>query len=477
MNRARTSFIDLASVLGLVFGSLRIRILAGVGLLALGAHLATQWIPPLVAFGLFLVFSYGLLEHLFGRRFRSLLLMARMADGVPVASDDVFRGHDELARIARAVAGLADRMRRSNTEAREQTSKLEEVFSSIGDGVIIVSPEGRILKVNNTVRRWLGCYGDVAGKRLVEITRSVELADKVASMARALDGGGLAPETLEPLHLQGVEAKVVRAKIVATRLAGNRWALMIFLFDVTDFHRLQEIRREFFSNASHELKTPLAAIRGYAEALEDMPNYGSVPMVRDFLEIILRNCKQLTGMVDEMLMLAGLESGALPMQIADYDLEAGVERVFETCRPKAHEAGVELMVDIAVEARRIRVDGQRFDSVLLNLVDNGIKYNREGGYVKVSARASARELVVYVEDSGIGIPDSALPRAFERFYRVDKSHTRLGGGSGLGLAVVKHIVMAHGGQISVRSEVNVGTVFTLTLPWRPGQKLSAVSLW
>lgn len=480
MIRRGSAWFDLGGLMGILLVSIRLRLLLGIGAAAAVVGVLTEWIPILVAFPLFLLICFFIIDALLGRRIRSLLLMARMGDGLPLASDELFQGRDELARVARAVASLAERMRRSLLEAREQTSKLEEVFSAMGDGVLIVDADGRILKVNNTARRWLGVYEDVTGRRVAEITRSVELAEKIAHLGACLAerSGSLVPETIEALHLQGTESKVVRTKIVPTRMGSDRWVFMVFLFDMTDFHRVQEIRREFFANASHELKTPLAAIRGYAETLQDFPQLVDVPMAQEFLEIILRNSHQLTHLVDEMLLLARMESGALPMDLSDYNLVAGVERVFATCRPKAEDAGVELCADLADNATVVRVDPQRFESVLLNLVDNGIKYNRQGGVIKVSSRAGAAETLIHVEDSGIGIPDAALPRAFERFYRVDKSHSRLGGGSGLGLAVVKHIVTAHGGTITVRSEINVGTVFTITLPRQTGTKrLESVNIW
>jgi two-component system phosphate regulon sensor histidine kinase PhoR len=165
-----------------------------------------------------------------------------------------------------------------------------------------------------------------------------------------------------------------------------------------------------------------------------------------------------------MILLSNLENGQIPLTIKPYDIAVALARVRETLAPKAKEAGVSVIVDVPAAISELPVDGQRFDSVLLNLVDNGIKYNRKGGYVKVSVRQTEDEWNIYVEDSGMGIPHSAQLRAFERFYRVDKSHTRLGGGTGLGLAIVKHVVQAHGGQINLRSEPGTGTVFTIVLP-------------
>jgi two-component system phosphate regulon sensor histidine kinase PhoR len=183
----------------------------------------------------------------------------------------------------------------------------------------------------------------------------------------------------------------------------------------------------------------------------------------------MRNSEQVSTLLQDMILLSNIENGQMLLTLKPYDIRVALARVKETLGPKAKDAGVSVVVDVAPEIGELNVDGQRFDSVLLNLVDNGIKYNRRDGYVKVSVRQTESEWLIYVEDSGLGIPHSAQLRAFERFYRVDKSHTRFGGGSGLGLAIVKHVVQAHGGNITLRSEPGTGTVFTVTVPRRRAQ--------
>lgn len=208
----------------------------------------------------------------------------------------------------------------------------------------------------------------------------------------------------------------------------------------------------------------MSSIRGYAETLADMPVLEHDPLAKQFLSVIVRNTFDLTRLIDEMLVLTSIESGAFVLSIKPYDIRLGLERVIETLMPKAKEAQIEIHTDIPPEVDELWVDPQRIDSVLLNLVDNAIKYNRAGGYVKVSVRLTPTDFILYFEDNGQGISDAGQLRAFERFYRVDKSHSRLGGGSGLGLAIVKHTIQAHGGQITLRSEIGIGTVFTVTLP-------------
>ena len=478
MNKARVRFFSAESMsfLRSVFVPISVRqqIFIGIVVISLLIQILSRFVPFVLIFPLGMLGIHMLLFRLMDRPIRSLLQITRQGGFDIAGPNRVVDGRDEFSRVARAVFGMAKRMRRSIVEAREQTSRLDEIFGAIGEGVIIVSAEGKITKINNTVRRWVGFYGDVSGRHIVEVMRSVELAEKVTALAKRVanrkDDRIVEPEILESLHVDGPETRKVRAKIVAIQTDPENTVFMVFLFDVTDMHRLEQIRREFFANVSHELKTPIAAIRGYAEILHDNVSIANDEVARGFLAVITRNSQSLTKLIDEMMVLAGLESGALYLNIKNYDIRAALERMRETITPKARDAGIEIILDVSHEVQELLVDAQRFDSVILNLVDNGIKYNRKDGYVKVSVRQNDSDTLLYVEDSGLGLPDAAQLRAFERFYRVDKSHTRLGGGSGLGLAIVKHVVQAHGGSISLRSELGVGTVFTIVIPRQPQSK-------
>jgi two-component system, OmpR family, phosphate regulon sensor histidine kinase PhoR len=459
--------------------SVRQQIFWGVCLTFVVCYILGSWvnIPFVLIAPIAMLVIHVLLVRKLDRPIRSLLQLTRQGGfdiAGPIAQPATIGGRDEFSRVARAVFGMAKRMRRSMVEAREQTTRVDEIFSAIGEGVIILSLSGKIQKINNTVRRWVGWYGDVAGRDVVDVVRSVELASRLADIAKQVqEHHGVAfdfePVILESLHIEGPETKRVRAKIIFLDSKPQAPVFMVFLFDITDLHRLEVFRREFFANVSHELKTPISAIRGYAEILQSLENVTQDETAVHFLQVIERNSQQLSKMIDEMLTLAGLEAGTITLDPKPYDVRQAATQVVETLLPKAREAKVSLELDIATDVQHFTVDRQRFDSVLLNLVDNAIKYNKPEGYVKISARQTARHSLLYVEDSGQGLPDEAQLRAFERFYRVDRAHTRLGGGSGLGLAIVKHVVQAHGGQIGLRSELGVGTVVTVTLPRHPFQ--------
>ncbi len=452
--------------------SIRIRLFLGLSGLFLAGLVAAKYLSLWIVLPILFIGIHFLLLHFLEKPVRNLLQLTRRGGYDLAGSPHSVLGHDEFSRVARAVFGMARRMRLSLTEAKEQNNRLDEIFSSIGEGVIIVSGAGTLLKINNTMRRWVGWYGDVSGRRISEVLRSIELADRLAKMAQNIPTGAdiernIEAEVIENLHIEGPESRRVRVKIVPMRDEVEEIVFLVFLFDVTDMHRLELFRREFFANVSHELKTPISAIRGYAEILADQECVLGNSTAKQFVDVISRNTLQLTKLIDEMLVLAGLESGSLSLNLRVVGVKSTLARIRETMLPKAREAGVEIKVDVSDDIHEWIVDAQRMDSVLLNLIDNGIKYNVSGGYVKISVRKDSNYYLIYVEDSGQGIPYSSQPRAFERFYRVDKSHTRLGGGSGLGLAIVKHIVIAHGGTIALRSEEGVGTVFTVSLPLNP----------
>ncbi len=448
--------------------SVRQRAFLSITLMASICFGMSFFIPTLLVFPLFCLGSHLVLKRLLDMPIHSLLEITRYG-GINLSMPPfAVVGRDEFSRIARALYGMAERMKASQVEVKDQTLKLDEIFGAIGEGVLVVDIEGHVLQMNTTLRRWLGWYGEVKGHSAVDVLRNVQISDGLSRLAKACMARGeerlIEPEVIESTHLQGPEVKMVRAKIVAIRSGHLNIAFMVFLFDLTDLHKAEEIRREFFANVSHELKTPISAIRGYAETLQEMKGVDQNEMAVNFLGVIVRNTHQLSSLIDEMLLLSKLESGALPLNPVAYDVVDALKRVIDTMTPKALEARVTISLDVASDIDFFYVDPHRFDSVLLNLVDNSVKYNRAGGQVRVSVRQNETAHFLYVEDTGVGIPDAAQGRVFERFYRVDKAHTRLGGGSGLGLAIVKHIIQAHGGHITVRSEPNVGTVFTVMVP-------------
>ncbi|RMF52973.1 MAG: histidine kinase [Bacteroidetes bacterium] len=237
--------------------------------------------------------------------------------------------------------------------------------------------------------------------------------------------------------------------------------------DFRAFKKVENYRREFLGNVSHELKTPIFSIRGFAETLLD----GALEddqVRRSFVEKILRNANRLSNLASDLAEISRIETGELKMTVEPFDLHRVVRDVAELLEPLAREKDVALRWQVPPDLTAVHGDANRIRQVLINLIENAIKYNNPGGYVAVRARPVTPEAVrVEVEDNGIGIAPQHLPRVTERFYRVDKSRSRSQGGTGLGLAIVKHILNAHGQILAIESAPGRGSTFSFLLPTAP----------
>ena len=239
------------------------------------------------------------------------------------------------------------------------------------------------------------------------------------------------------------------------------------LHDLTALRQLERVRTEFVANVSHELRTPLTAIQGYLEtllsgALDEPEN------ARRFLEIVLRHSERLGRLLNDLTDLSNIELGKVVLRRELVHLDEVVDSVVGMIGPRAARSRVTVSADVPAELPAVAADRDRLAQILINLVDNAVKYTPEGGAVTVTARAAGDEVVeVAVADTGVGIPAADLPRITERFYRVDKARSRELGGTGLGLAIVKHLVLAHGGELRIESPQQQGTIVRFTLPIQP----------
>jgi two-component system, OmpR family, phosphate regulon sensor histidine kinase PhoR len=266
------------------------------------------------------------------------------------------------------------------------------------------------------------------------------------------------------LRLSTPVERVLEVHAAPLRLAGDEVGAVMVLHDVTELRRLERVRTEFVANVSHELRTPLTAIHGYLEtllggALEE-PEHA-----RKFLEIAFRHTERLGRLVSDLTDLSNIELGKVSLRLEATPLDEVVDSVLTMIRPRADSGEVALSVDLPGDLPPVRADRDRLAQILINLVDNGVKYTPVGGRVAVGARRVSPVLVeVGVTDTGVGIPPADLPRVTERFYRVDRARSRELGGTGLGLAIVKHLVLAHGGELAIESQPGRGTVVRFSLP-------------
>jgi two-component system phosphate regulon sensor histidine kinase PhoR len=418
-------------------GTLRRRILGATGLIlavvvAIGIALAEKTARPL----------------------RELTAVARRVAGGDMSARLVARSQDEVGLLTNAFFSMTDRLRANIDDLSRERTEASAILEHMADGIVITDDAGRIQLINRAAQRILGATGaEAVGRSLPQIARDEEIILAMRACLR---------ERQEQNELVELSRNNLPLQVIATPLSaatGDIRCLLVFQ-DLGQVRRLETYRRDFVSNLSHELRTPIASLRALVDtlrggALEDPP------AAKHFLERMDTEIDDLTQMVEELLELSRIESGQAPIRLAPVALQAVVERAVDRLRPQAERAEIVLETTLPADLPLILVDSEQLHLVITNLVQNAIKFTPPGGRVVVSAESAPEQVTVRVKDTGIGIPASALPRIFERFYKGDPA--RASRGTGLGLAIAKHIVQAHGGQISAASVEGQGSTFSFTL--------------
>ena len=357
------------------------------------------------------------------------------------------RGRDEVGDLARALRSLDESLSRRVAELERERSEMTALVASMTEGVIALDGAGAVTTLNPASRRLLRLAPDAAPPSALELFRHRAAHDVVE---RALAGGETA----------GLEVELDERSVMLSGHPLPGGGAVLVMHDITGLRRLESVRRDFVANVSHELKTPLTVIRGYAETLaaEDVP-----PEVRrDFVEKVLANARRMQQLVDDLLDLSRIESRAWSPRCERVPLAPLVEDVWSTLKPRADAA--RLTLTSTVGAVTLYADPQAARQTLLNVLDNAVRYTPDGGHVTVTATPGPRGVEIEVTDTGVGIPGEHLPRIFERFYRVDAARSRALGGTGLGLAIVKHLVDAHGGRVEALSTLGAGTTIRMFFP-------------
>jgi two-component system phosphate regulon sensor histidine kinase PhoR len=361
---------------------------------------------------------------------------------------------DGMAGLAASLEIATGRVRMMVETLQRESSRLEAILGSMVEGVVAVDPMLHITFVNRAFAEVMGLKLPIPpGLPVVQVVRDHALLEMFGAVVK--DG--------EPLQKRLILSPTARSfEVQVSPLAGDpQRGAIAMLYDITDLDRLERVRRDFVANVSHELRTPLAAVCGYAEtllegALEDRDNS------RRFVEIILQKARQLTNVVQDLLILSSLEGGK-PPAAEPISLRESIESALRTVEPVARTRSVKLACGDFEDLTVLGYE-TRLEQVWVNLLENAIKFNRPEGEVVVDVQRNAEWAVIRVHDTGTGIPSRDLPRIFERFYRVDKARSRATGGTGLGLAIVKHAVEQMGGSVAVESMLGKGSVFTVTLP-------------
>ncbi|MGC4116183.1 MAG: ATP-binding protein [Myxococcales bacterium] len=363
-------------------------------------------------------------------------------------------GHDEVAALGQALDTLGRSLSQTLEALRGERDLRDRILMGMREGVLLLDGAGRVLLVNPALRELLGLREGLEGQPVLEAVRHASLKDLLDRVSRE---GGEAQDELEVL---GARERQVRVHV--SRLEGD--GLLAVFFDVTDLRRLEVVRRDFVANASHELRTPIAAVRSAAETLAGPARQDPNALAR-FLGIIERNSERLQRLVDDLLDLSRIESKQqLRPALGPVPLLPVAERVGALFLEPAQRRRMRLVVEVPGSLPPVLADPRALEQVLANLLDNAVKYASEGGCIRVRGAAAGASVELTVEDDGPGIEAKHLPRLFERFYRVDPSRSRELGGTGLGLSIVKHLAEAMGGRVRVESERGKYSRFVVSLP-------------
>jgi len=370
-----------------------------------------------------------------------------IADGKPPHFPHA--GVRDIDALIAALREMHQELTRRFDELRREREESAALVEAMVEGVLAADGRGRILTANSAARRLLGFE---SGEELPNLTQLFHPKSAREVVDAALRGDVVAERELD------LDDRVLLASARPLATGG----MVLVLHDVTALRRLELVRRDFVANVSHELKTPLTSIAGYAETLaSETPD---AETTRRFTEVILANSHRMQRLVDDLLDLSRIESGGWNPKPEPQDISEVAGEVLDLFAGRAAEIGVLCVEEVAADATTIKLDPQALRQVLSNLVDNALRYTPRGGRITVASRREGDEVVLEVQDTGAGIPSEHLPRLFERFYRVDPSRSRAAGGTGLGLAIVKHLIEAHGGVCDALSTLGVGTTIRCRIP-------------
>jgi two-component system phosphate regulon sensor histidine kinase PhoR len=364
---------------------------------------------------------------------------------------------DELGALAESLGRVAAQVNELVDKVRLEGARRDAILTGMVEGVLAVDKELRVTFCNAAFATAFGVSGPVPeGLPVLRLVRDPDFLETLRIVVATGES------VKRRMHLTGADSRSF--EVQAAPLAGpSSSGAMAILHDITDLERLERVRKDFVANVSHELRTPLTAIRGYAETLLDGalddPDHR-----RRFVEIIQSHAIRLNNIASDLLALSELESGRPPLAPGKLSVLATLEAAMRTVESEAAMRKVQLgwgtVEDLQVMGNKIKLE-----QAFVNLLDNAVKFNRGGGEVWVEAsRLPGGKVAISIADSGIGIPSEDVPRIFERFYRVDKARSREVGGTGLGLSIVKHVIEQMHGTVSVESQLNKGSKFTVVLP-------------
>ncbi|WP_339147220.1 MULTISPECIES: ATP-binding protein [unclassified Sutcliffiella] len=366
---------------------------------------------------------------------------------------------DETGMLSQSINILARNLQDMTKAQEMQQDRLRTLIESMGSGIILIDGRGYVNLINRAYKVTFDADSSEYLYRLyyeaIEHKEVVSLIEEIF-----MTEVNVRKQLLLPLKIERRHFEVYGAPIIGIN---DEWKGIVLVFhDISELKKLEQMRKDFVANVSHELKTPITSIKGFSETLLDGA-MNDKDTLEYFLSIILKESDRLQSLIEDLLDLSKIEKQGFKLNPEYFEISGILEEIFVILKGKAKEKEIELIMNRPQKDLFLFADASRVKQVFINLINNAIAYTPAGGEVKVDVEEVGEEIVIVVSDTGVGMEQEEIPRIFERFYRVDKARSRNSGGTGLGLAIVKHIVEAHHGTISVKSRLNKGTTFTVKL--------------
>jgi two-component system phosphate regulon sensor histidine kinase PhoR len=363
---------------------------------------------------------------------------------------------DELEKIAEKINEMAEKLGHTIVELSDSNSKKLSVLYSMKEAIIAVDNEFKVILINNAAKSMFGLSDDSVGEYLLRTIRSSQLHETFKKVVSEKFIGE------QEIEFPGGRIYKIKTVYITDERSGKQLGIMALIEDITEFKKMENIRKDFVANVSHELKTPLTSIAGFVETLQS--GAADDPILRSrFLDIISIESARLKRLIEDILIISDIEGGREQRLEEKIDVKEEIALTINSIAPIIAEKGTVIIQEYDDEGIFITGNPDRFRQMMVNLIENAVKYSESGTQVRISAHRQFNRIHIVVEDQGYGISEEHLPRLFERFYRVDKSRSQMAGGTGLGLAIVKHIVHLFDGEIYVESKVGVGSVFTIII--------------
>ena len=357
----------------------------------------------------------------------------------------------EIGQLAKNFNEMADKLESTLNEVTDKQNRLEAILQSMDSGVIAVDRKNRVIIINPYAKKIFGITKDIIGQNLLDNIRNFELENILHQ----------SDDNYKEIRISWPKERELRIKTADIINANDHIGTVAVVQDITEVKKLENMRTQFVANVSHELKTPLTSIKGFAETLKYVDD---VETKEKFLNIINEEADRLTRLITDILTLSHIEQQE-EVKTEKINVNKIVEDVYNLMKNTADLKGIHL----SVKQQNVKIligDTDRFKQMLINLVDNGINYSESGNSVCIGTESKTDGFILWVQDTGVGIAKDQISRLFERFYRVDKARSRSKGGTGLGLAIVKHIVLEFNGKIHVESQLEVGSKFIIEIPYQ-----------